>query len=118
MSFQLYKRGDFIDLKMYQRSGDVFLGVPFNIASYSLLLIMVAHAVGAKPGKFIHVLGDAHIYSNHIEQCKEMLSRELKPEPTLYLSPDCPQDIDLIRMEHLVLEGYNPHPTIKAEVAV
>lgn len=118
MAFQLYRRGEFVDLKLYQRSADVFLGVPFNIASYSLLLMLIAHIVGAKPGKFVHILGDAHIYSNHVEQCREMLSRELKPEPTLRLSEECPRDIDGIKMEHLILEGYNPHPTIKGSVAV
>lgn len=119
MMFQLYRRMDgTVDLQMYQRSADVFLGVPFNIASYALLLTLIAHAVGGKPGKFTHVLGDAHIYLNHVDQCKEMLARSLIAEPKLSLSEDCPTDIDLIRAEHIKLENYTPHPSIKGEVAV
>lgn len=118
MMFQLYRRGEFLDLKMYQRSADVFLGVPFNIASYALLNHLIAHVVGLKPGKLIHVLGDVHIYKNHIDQCKEMLSRHLIDEPTLTLTADCPKDIDGIKMDHIQLHNYTPHPAIKAEVAV
>jgi thymidylate synthase len=119
MMFQLYRRNDgTVDLQMYQRSADCFLGVPFNIASYALLLTLIAKAVGGKPGKFTHVLGDAHIYLNHIDQCKEMLSRPLVDEPQLDLTVDCPTDIDLIKLDHIELIGYHPHPSIKGPVAV
>jgi thymidylate synthase len=102
---------------LYQRSGDMFLGVPFNIASYSLLTEMIAQVCGYKPGEFIHVIGDAHIYLNHLEQVQEQLKRESKKLPTLKLNPDIKSLFDF-RFEDVVLENYNPYPPIKAKVAV
>ena len=104
-----------LNLFMHQRSGDMFLGVPFNIASYSLLLSMVAHVVGREPGEFIHSIGDVHLYSNHIEQALEQLEREPKELPTLVLQG--PKDtIDGWNLDLISLIGYDPHPPIKAEV--
>ena len=96
---------------------DVFLGVPFNIASYTLLLMMVAQVCGLKPKEFIHTLGDAHIYSNHVEQAKLQLTREPRPLPVMRINPDV-KDIFDFHYEDFQLEGYDPHPHIKAEVAV
>lgn len=116
--FQFYVSNDGrLDCQLYQRSADLFLGVPFNIASYSLLTYMVAHVTGLKPGYFIHTLGDAHIYLNHIDQVREQLSREPKPLPKLRITKGT-DDIFSIGMNDIVLEGYEPHPPIKAEVAV
>jgi len=101
---------------LYQRSGDTFLGVPFNIASYSMLLLMVSQVAGIEPGEFVHFLGDAHIYSNHFDQVKEQLKRKPRPFPTLKLNPKV-KDIDDFTLEDITFENYNPHPPIKAEIA-
>lgn len=115
--FQFYVNNGEISLQLYQRSADVFLGVPFNIASYTLLLMMVAQVCGLKPKEFIHTLGDAHIYSNHVEQAKLQLSRDPRPLPTMRVNPDV-KDIFSFQYEDFQLENYDPHPHIKAEVAV
>lgn len=109
-------KADRLSLHLYQRSGDVFLGVPFNIASYSLLLHMVAQVTSLRPYEFVHTLGDAHIYSNHIEQTVEMLMREERPLPSLRL--DQVASIDDFTMGGVRIFGYDPHPAIKGEVAV
>ena len=106
-----------LSLQLYQRSADTFLGVPFNIASYALLLMMVAQVTGLKPGEFIHTTGDTHLYLNHIEQAKLQLSREPRPLPTMRLNPDV-KDIFSFKYEDFQLENYNPWPHIKAEVSV
>ena len=115
--FQFYVNNGEISLQLYQRSADVFLGVPFNIASYTLLLMMVAQVCGLKPKEFIHTLGDAHIYSNHVEQAKLQLTREPRPLPTMRINPEV-KDIFSFQYEDFQLENYDPHPHIKAEVAV
>ena len=114
---QFYVNNGEISCQLYQRSADVFLGVPFNIASYTLLLMMVAQVCGLKPKEFIHTLGDAHIYSNHVEQAKLQLTREPRPLPVMRINPDV-KDIFSFHYEDFQLEGYDPHPHIKAEVAV
>ncbi len=108
--------GNKLNCGMYQRSGDMFLGVPFNIASYALLLLMVAQVAGLEPGEFVHFLGDAHIYSNHFDQVREQLSRKPRPFPTMKLDPKI-KNIDEFTLEDFTLENYDPHPSIKAEVA-
>jgi len=110
-------RDNKLSCQMYQRSCDMFLGVPFNIASYSLLTHIVAQVCGLGVGEFVHTLGDAHIYSDHVAQVKEQLSREPLPLPTLWINPDV-QDIDKFTMEDFRLDGYNYHPPIKANMAV
>jgi len=106
-----------LSCQMYQRSCDMFLGVPFNVASYSLLTHMIAQVCGLGVGEFVHVLGDAHIYSDHVEQVKEQLRREPLPLPTLWINPEV-QDITKFTMEDFRLDGYNCHPPIKANMAV
>ena len=106
-----------LSCQMYQRSCDLFLGVPFNIASYSLLTHMISQVCGLEAGEFVHVLGDAHIYLNHVEQVKEQLAREPLPLPTLWINPDV-RDILTFTMEDFRLDGYNHHPPIKAPMAV
>jgi thymidylate synthase len=106
-----------LSCQMYQRSCDMFLGVPFNIASYSLLTHMISQVCGLEAGEFVHVLGDAHIYLNHVEQVKEQLGREPLPLPTLWINPDV-KDILKFTMEDFRLDGYNHHPPIKAPMAV
>jgi len=115
--FQFYVNNGEISLQLYQRSADVFLGVPFNIASYTLLLMMVAQVCGLKPKEFVHTLGDAHIYSNHVEQAKLQLSRDPRPLPTMRINPEV-KDIFSFQYEDFQLENYDPHPHIKADVAV
>jgi thymidylate synthase len=115
--FQFYVNDGKLSLQLYQRSGDVFLGVPFNIASYALLLSMVAQVTGLQVGEFIHTLGDAHIYTNHVEQVKEQLSRTPSAAPKLWLNPDC-KELSDFTMKDIKLEGYEPQAAIKAPVAV
>lgn len=115
--YQFYVADGKLSLQMYQRSCDTFLGVPFNITSYSLLLMMVAQVVGLKPGTFVHVYGDLHIYSNHFDQVKEQLSRQPRKLPRMLINPDV-KNIEDFKFEDFTLEGYDPHPTIKAPIAV
>ena len=115
--FQFYVAQGKLSLQLYQRSADLFLGVPFNIASYALLLMMVAHVTGLQPGEFIHTFGDAHIYRNHFEQIEEQLSREPRPLPRMVLNPDV-KSIDDYKYEDFTLEGYDPWPAIKGIVSV
>ncbi len=115
--FQFYVAGGRLSCQLYQRSADIFLGVPFNIASYALLTLMMAQVTGLQPGEFIHTLGDAHLYLNHLEQADLQLSREPLPLPTMRLNPDI-DDLFAFRYEDFTLEGYESHPHIKAPVAV
>ena len=115
--FQFYVAGGRLSCQLYQRSGDLFLGVPFNIASYSLLLTMVAQTCGLRPGEFVHTFGDAHLYSNHVDQAREQLTREPRPLPTMNLNPDVDSIFDFT-LDDFELVGYEPHPPIRAAVAV
>jgi thymidylate synthase len=115
--FQFYVAEGKLSCQMYQRSADVFLGVPFNIASYALLTLMVAQVSGLAPGDFVHTFGDAHLYSNHFEQARLQLAREPRPLPTLRINPDVRSLFDF-RYEDFQLENYHPHPHISAPVAV
>lgn len=115
--FQFYVAGGKLSLQLYQRSADIFLGVPFNIASYALLLMMVAQVTGLEAGEFIHTLGDAHIYTNHFEQVREQLSRDPRPLPTMRINPGVKSIFDF-HYDDFTLEGYNPHPHIKGIVSV
>lgn len=115
--FQFYVADNRLSLQLYQRSGDVFLGVPFNIASYALLLMMVAEVTDLEPGTFVHTLGDAHLYLNHIEQAELQLQREPRPLPEMKITPGI-ERIEDFRYQDFQLIGYDPHPHIKAEVSV
>lgn len=115
--FQFYVAEGKLSCQLYQRSADVFLGVPFNIASYALLTLMVARVCGLKPGEFVHSFGDVHLYTNHIDQARLQLTREPRPLPRMELDPGITDLFDF-RFEHFTLKDYDPHPHIKAEVAV
>ncbi|UCV02993.1 thymidylate synthase [Dechloromonas denitrificans] len=115
--FQFYVADGKLSCQLYQRSADIFLGVPFNIASYALLTVMLAQVCGYQPGDFVHTFGDAHIYSNHFAQARLQLSRELRPLPTLWINPEV-KDLFAFRFEDFRLDGYDPHPHIAAPVAV
>jgi len=115
--FQFYVADGRLSCQLYQRSADVFLGVPFNIASYALLTSMVAATTGLEPGDFVHTFGDAHLYVNHLEQAREQLERSPRPLPELWLDPAV-ADIDGFTMESVKVSGYDPHPAIKAPIAI
>ena len=115
--FQFYVADGRLSCQLYQRSADIFLGVPFNIASYALLTLMMAQVCDLQPGEFIHTLGDAHIYLNHLEQVQTQLAREPRPLPVMHLNPEV-RDLFAFHYEDFHLEGYDPHPGIKAPVAV
>lgn len=115
--FQFYVANGKLSCQLYQRSADIFLGVPFNIASYALLTMMMAQVLDLRPGDFIHTFGDLHLYNNHIEQAKLQLSRETRPLPTMRLNPKV-RDLFSFHYEDFTLEGYDPHPAIKAPVAI
>ena len=115
--FQFYVNDGKLSLQLYQRSGDVFLGVPFNIASYSILLLMVAQVTGLEPGEFIHTIGDAHIYENHLEQINTQLTRNPRELPVLKLNKEVKSIFDF-KYDDFILENYNPHKAIKGKVAV
>lgn len=115
--FQFYVAEGRLSCQMYQRSADIFLGVPFNIASYALLTMMMAQVTGLRPGDFVHTLGDAHLYANHVEQARVQLGREPRPLPKMRINPEVNSIFDFVYAD-FALEGYDPHPHIRAEVAV
>ncbi|WEX11868.1 thymidylate synthase [Chelativorans sp. AA-79] len=115
--FQFFVAEGRLSCQLYQRSADIFLGVPFNIASYALLTMMVAQVTGLRPGDFVHTLGDAHLYRNHFEQAREQLTRTPKPLPTMWINPDV-RDLFAFRYDDFRLEGYAADPTIRAPIAV
>ena len=115
--FQFYVADGKLSLQLYQRSADTFLGVPFNIASYALLLMMMAQVCGLEPGEFVHTTGDTHLYQNHLEQARLQLTREPRPLPRMVINPEV-KDIFDFKFEDFKLEDYNPHPHIKAQVSV
>ncbi len=115
--FQFYVASGRLSCQLYQRSGDLFLGVPFNIASYSLLLMMVSQACGLEAGEFVHTFGDAHLYSNHVDQAREQLTREPRPLPRMLMNPDVDSVFDFT-LDDFELVGYEPHPPIRAPIAV
>ena len=115
--FQFYVADGRLSCQLYQRSADIFIGVPFNIASYALLTLMIAQVTGLKPGEFIHTLGDAHLYLNHLEQAREQIQREPRPLPVMRLNPDV-RRLEDFTIDDFTLENYDPHPHIKAPVAV
>ena len=115
--FQFYVADGKLSCQLYQRSADIFLGVPFNIASYALLTLMVAQVCGLKPGDFVHTLGDAHLYMNHLDQAKEQLSREARAVPAMHLNASI-TDLFAFKFEDFNLENYDPHPAIKAPIAI